>query len=322
MHAIRVHETGGPEVLQYEEVATPEPGTGEARLRLEAIGVNFIDLYHRSGQYKLPLPFIPGEEAAGVIDAIGPDVTEVKVGDRVAFAMNPKAYAEYAVVPSWKLVPVPDGIVTQNAAAIMEQGLTAHYLATSTYPIQPGQTVLVHAAAGGVGSLLVQVAKKRGARVLGTVSTEEKARAAREAGVDEAILYTQVDFEQEVKRLTNGQGVDAVFDSVGKTTFDQSLNCLVPRGTLVLYGQSSGAVPPLDPQILNAKGSLYLTRPTLRHYTRDRAELLLRAHELFDGMRSGEIKVRIDQVFPLAQAAEAHRYLASRQSKGKVILVP
>ncbi len=322
MHAILVHETGDPEVLKFEEVAMPEPEAGEVRLRLEAIGVNFIDLYYRSGQYKLPLPFIPGEEAAGVVAAVGPGVAEVKAGDRVAFAMNPKAYAEYTVVPVWKLVLVPETIYSQHAAAVMEQGLTAHYLATSTFPIQPGQTVLVHAAAGGVGALLVQIAKKRGARVLGTVSTEEKGRIAQEAGADVVINYTQVDFAAEVKRLTNGQGVDAVFDSVGKTTFDQSLNCLVPRGTLVLYGQSSGAVPPLDPQILNAKGSLYLTRPTLRHYTHDRAELLSRANELFDWMRSGELKARIDQVFPLAQADEAHRYLASRQSKGKVILIP
>jgi len=256
------------------------------------------------------------------VDAVGPGVTEVKPGDRVVYASVQGSYAEYAVAPAWRLVPVPAGVDVQRAAAVMVQGLTAHYLACSTYPLKPGDTALVHAAGGGTGQLLVQIAKRRGARVIGTASTEEKAALARAAGADEMILYTQADFEAEVKRLTEGRGVDVVYDSVGKDTFDKSLNCLRRRGTMVLYGQSSGSVPPLDPQVLNAKGSIFLTRPFLAHYTADRAELMQRTDDLFKWIAGGELKVRIDKTFPLAQAAEAHRYLEGRQSKGKVLLLP
>ncbi len=322
MKAIRVHECGGPEALRYEEIPQPEPGPGEARVRIEAAGLNFIDIYHRTGQYPVPTPFTPGVEGAGVVDAIGPGVSEVKPGDRVAYAMQRGSYAEYAVVPARLLVPIPAGISTQQAAAVMLQGMTAHYLAFSTYPLRAGDTALIHAAAGGVGLLLVQLAKRCRARVIGTVSTEEKAHLAQEAGADEVIRYTEVDFEEEVKRLTAGRGVDVVYDSVGKTTFDKSLNCLRPRGYLVLYGQASGAVPPIDPQILNAKGSLFLTRPSLGHYIADRTELLQRAGDLFRWMQSGELQVRIDRTWPLAEAAEAHRYMEARQTKGKVLLIP
>jgi len=322
MKAIRVHEFGGPEVLSYEDVPLPEPGPGEARVRIEVAGVNFIDVYHRTGLYPGQLPITLGVEGAGVVDAVGPGVSEVRPGDRVAYAMQPGSYAEYAVVQAWKLVPVPDDLETRQAAAVMLQGMTAHYLSHSTYPLKPGDTALVHAAAGGVGHLLVQMARRRGARVIGTVSTEEKARLAREAGADEVILYTQVDFEEEVRRLTGGRGVHVVYDSVGKTTFDKSLNCLARRGYLVLYGQSSGPVGPFDPQILNAKGSLFLTRPSLGHYVADRGELLGRASDLFAWMIAGELQVRIDRTFPLAEAGEAHRYLEGRQTKGKVLLIP
>ena len=323
MKVIRVHEYGGPEVLRFEDIPPPEPGYGEARVKIEAIGVNFIDIYYRTGQYKAALPVIPGQEAAGVVDAIGYGVTEVKVGERVvAFAPEFKSYAEYAVVPTWKLLPVPDAISSRQAAAVILQGATAHYLALSTFPIERGQTALVHAAAGGVGHLLVQIAKLRGARVIGTVSTQEKAQLARELGADEVILYTESDFETEVKRLTGGKGVDVVYDSVGKDTFDKSLNCLKPRGYMVLFGQSSGRVPPLDPQVLNAKGSLFLTRPTLGHYLANREEHLWRGNDLFGWMAAGKLKVLIDKTFPLAEAAEAQRYLASRMSKGKILLLP
>ncbi len=322
MKAIRIHEYGGPEVLRYENTPMPEPGAGEARVKIEAAGLNFIDVYHRMGRYPVEPPITPGVEGAGIVDAVGPGVSDLEPGDRVVYAMQMGSYAEYAVVPAWKLVPIPDDIDTQQAAAVMLQGMTAHYLAYSTYPLHPGDTALVHAAAGGVGLLLVQIAKRRGARVIGTVSTEEKARLAREAGADEVILYTQVDFEEETKRLTDGKGVDVVYDSVGKTTFDKSLNCLRPRGYMVLYGQSSGPVPPLDPQVLNAKGSLFLTRPSLGHYAADRAEIMQRAGDLFQWMGAGELKVRIDQTFPLAEADEAHRYLEGRKTKGKVLLIP
>lgn len=322
MKAIRVHKFGGPEVLSYEDVPLPEPGAGQARVRIETAGVNFIDVYHRTGQYPGQLPITPGMEGAGVVGAVGPEVSEVRPGDRVVYAMQQGSYAEYAVVPAWKLVPIPDGVDTRQAAAVMLQGMTAHYLACSTFPLQPGHTALVHAAAGGVGHLLVQIAKRRGARVIGTVSTEEKARLAREAGADEVILYTQTDFEAETRRLTGGKGVEVVYDSVGKTTFDKSLNCLKPRGCMVLYGQSSGPVLPLDPQVLNTKGSLFLTRPSLGHYVADRTELLQRTGDLFAWMAAGELEVRIDQIFPLAEAGEAHRYLEGRKTRGKVLLVP
>ena len=322
MKAVRVHEYGGPEALKYEEVALPTPGEGEARVKLEAVGVNFIDVYHRLGRYQGALPLTLGQEAAGRVDAVGPGVKELKPGDRVVYASVQGSYAEYAVAPAWRLVPVPAGVEMQNAAAAMIQGMTAHYLSHSTYPIKQGDTALIHAAGGGTGALLVQMAKRRGARVLGTVSTEEKAAVARQAGADETILYTQTDFEAEVKRLTGGAGVDVVYDSVGKDTFDKSLNCLHRRGYMVLYGMSSGSVPPMDPQTLNARGSLYLTRPFLGHYTADRAELVARATEIFNWIAVGELIVRIDETFPLAKAAEAHRYLEERRSKGKVLLIP
>lgn len=322
MKAVRVHQYGGLEALKVEEVPMPTPGAGEARVKIEAVGVNFIDIYHRIGRYQGALPLTLGQEAAGTVDAVGPGVTEVKPGDRVVYASVQGSYAEYATAPAWRLVPVPAGVDLQRAVAVMVQGMTAHYLAISTYPLKPGDTALVHAAGGGTGQLLVQIAKRRGARVIGTASTEEKAARAREAGADEMILYTQADFEAEVKRLTNGAGVEVVYDSVGKDTFDKSLNCLKRRGTMVLYGQSSGSVPPLDPQVLNVKGSIFLTRPFLAHYTADRAELMQRTGDLFKWIAAGELKVRIDKTFPLAQAAEAHRYLEGRQSKGKVLLLP
>lgn len=322
MKAIRVHQYGGLEALKYEEVPVPEPGEGEARVKIEAIGVNFIDIYHRIGRYQGSLPLTLGQEAAGTVEAVGPNVTDVKPGDRVVYASVQGSYAEYAIAPAWRLVPVPKDVDLRQAAAVMIQGMTAHYLTFSTYPLKEGDTALVHAAGGGTGQLLVQIAKRRGARVIGTVSTGEKAARAREAGADEVINYTQTEFDVEVKRLTNNAGVDVVYDSVGKDTFDRSLNCLRRRGYMVLYGASSGAVPPLDPQVLNAKGSIYLTRPFLAHYTADRAELLGRVNDLFAWIAAGELKVRIDKTFPLSEAAEAHRYLEGRQSKGKILLMP
>jgi NADPH2:quinone reductase len=322
MRVIRQHEFGGPEVLRYDEVSLPDPGVGEARVKIDAVGVNYVDIYQRTGQYPGPLPMIPGREAAGEVDAVGPGVSDVRRGDRVAYAGHVGSYGQYAIVPAWMLVPIPNALDTRQAAAVMLQGMTAHYLTHSTYPIQPGDTALVHAAAGGVGLLLVQLAKRRGGRVIGTVSTEEKARLAREAGAAEVILYTQIDFEAETRRLTNGKGVNVVYDSVGQTTFDKSLNCLTPRGYMVLYGQASGPVPPLNPQVLSAKGSVFLTRPTLAHHMRDRAELLKRAGDLFTWITAGELHVRIDKTFPLKEAAEAHRYLEGRKTKGKVLLIP
>ena len=322
MKAIRVHQYGGPEVLRYEETPVPEPGAGQARVKIEAVGLNYIDIYLRTGLYPLPLPFTLGREGAGVVDAVGPQVTEVKKGDRVAYAMEPGAYAEYAVVPAWKLVPVPRTLDSRSAAAAMLQGMTAHYLAYATYPLKRGETLLVHAAAGGVGLLLIQIAKRLGATVFGTVSTEEKARLAKGAGADEVILYTRTDFAAEVKKLTNGAGVHVVYDSVGQSTFAKSLDCLRPRGFLVLFGQSSGPVPPFDLGILAAKGSLFVTRPTLLHYMADRQELLMRANELFSWLDSGALKLRIDKTFPLSEAAEAHRQLEGRKTTGKVLLIP
>jgi len=322
MKAVRIHEHGGPEVLRYEEIPLPEPGRGEARIKVEAAGVNFTDIYNRIGLYKGTLPYTLGSEAAGTVDAVGPEVTEVKPGDRVAYAMHLGAYAEYVVVPAWRLVPLPPAIDGRTAAAVILQGMTVHYLTHSTYPLKPGETVLVHAAAGGVGRLLVQVAKRLGARVIGTVSSEEKARLAREAGADEVILYTKEDFEEAVKRATGGRGVDVVYDSVGKTTAEKSLNCLRPRGYLVLFGNASGAAPPIDPLTLMAKGSLYLTRPTLTHYAGNRAELLQRARVVFDWVASEQVKVRIAKTFPLAEAAEAHRALEGRGVAGKILLLP
>lgn len=322
MKAIRAHAYGGLDVLKYEEVLVPEPGAGEARVRMEAIGVNYIDIYHRTGLYPNRLPFVLGMEGAGVVEAVGENVFEVKKGDRVAYAMELGSYAEYAVVPAWKLVPLPGSLDSRSAAAVMLQGITAHYLTHSTYHLKRGEIVLVHAAAGGVGLLLIQITKRLGARVFGTVSTEEKARLVREAGADEMILYTRTDFAAEVKRLTNGRGVDVVYDSVGQSTFEKSLDCLRPRGYLVLFGQSSGPVPPFDLGRLAVKGSLFVTRPTVVHYMSKREELLERARDLFKWIRSGELKPRIGQTFPLAEAAEAHRQLEARKTTGKVLLLP
>jgi len=322
MKAVRVHTYGGPEVLTHEETAIPEPRAGEARVRIEASGLNYIDVYQRTGLYPLPLPFTLGREAAGYVDRTGAGVTEVKAGDRVAYAMEPGAYAEYAVVPAWKLVPVPAEVDIRSAAATMLQGMTAHYLAYSTYPLNQGDTALVHAAAGGVGLLLIQIAKQRGATVIGTVGTEAKAELAKQAGADHVILYTQVDFLQEVKRITGGAGVHVVYDSVGQSTFDNSLDCVRPRGCLALFGQSSGPVPPFELGKLAAKGSLFITRPTLLHYMSDRRELLERAGDLFNWIASGKLKLRIDKTLPLAEAARAHRELEGRRTTGKVILLP
>ena len=320
MKAIRVHAVGGPAVLVLEETPAPTPGPKEALVRLSAAGVNFIDIYHRSGLYPLPLPFTPGNEGAGVVEAVGPDVTEARPGDRVAYAMATGSYAELAVVPAFRLVPIPDTVSFEAAAAAMLQGMTAHYLAHSTFPLAPGHQALVHAAAGGVGLLLVQMAKKRGARVLGTVSTEAKAKAARRAGADVVIRYTEEDFEAVARRETDGRGLDVVYDSVGKTTFDKSLRSLRPRGLLALFGQSSGPVPPFDPGELAKRGSLFLTRPTLGHYTLDRAEILARAGDVLSWMEKGELELTIDRTLPLAEAGEAHRLLESRQTSGKLVL--
>lgn len=322
MKAIRVYEVGGPDVMQYEEVETPQPGPGEARVKIAAAGVNYIDTYHRSGQYPLDPPFTPGMEGGGVVDAVGEGVTAVSPGDRVAYAMQRGSYADYAIVDAWKLVPVPHEVDLELATAVMLQGMTAHYLTHHTYAVQPGDTVLVHAAAGGVGQLLVQMCKIRGARVIGTTSTAEKAALARQAGADEMILYTETDFETAVKDLTDGTGVHVVYDGVGQTTFLKGLNCLRPRGMMALYGQASGAVAPFDPQILNQKGSLFLTRPSLGHYAATAEEVQQRAGDLFGWMAAGKLDVRLHQTFPLAQAAAAHRTIEGRKTKGKLLLIP
>jgi NADPH2:quinone reductase len=322
MKAIRVHAHGGPEELRPEEISRPEPKAGEALVRVEAAGVNFIEIYFRMGAYKGTLPFTPGSEAAGLVEAVGPGVTEVKRGDRVATVTAAGSYAEYAIVPAARLVILPAGLDARQGAAAMLQGMTAHYLATSTYPLRPGDTCLIHAAAGGVGLLLCQIAKKRGARVIGTTSTEAKARLAKEAGADEIILYTQKDFVEETRRLTSGKGVQVVYDSVGKTTFEKGLDVLAPRGFMVLFGQSSGVVGPFDPQILNQKGSLFVTRPTLVHYVASREELLKRAGEVLGWVKDGSLKLRIDRAVPLEKAADAHRALQARETSGKVLLIP
>ncbi len=322
MKAIRIHSNGGPEVLTLEEVPDPKPGPAEAVVKIEAAGLNYIDVYYRTGLYKAQLPLTIGVEGAGVVTAVGPDVKEVKVGDRVAYTGVPGAYAQLAAVPAARLVKLPDGLDGKVGAAAMLQGMTAHYLSHTTYPLKSGDWCLVHAAAGGVGLLLCQLAKMRGARVIGTVSTDAKAKLAREAGADEVILYTKQDFETEVKRITGGTGVHVVYDAVGKTTFDKSLNCLRMRGMLVLYGQSSGPVPLFDPAILNQKGSLFLTRPSLFHHIATREELLQRAGDVLGWIKSGKLKLRVDLTLPLAQAAEAHRQLEGRQTTGKVLLIP
>jgi len=322
MKAIRVKALGGPEVLTLEDIPDPKPAPGEAVVKLEAAGLNYIDVYYRTGLYKAQLPITLGVEGGGVVTEVGPNVTEVKAGDRVAYSGVLGSYAQFAAVPAARLVKLPEGLDGKMGAAAMLQGMTAHYLSHATYPLKPGDWCLVHAAAGGVGLLLCQMAKMRGARVIGTVSTEAKAKLARAAGADEVILYTTQDFEAEVKRITGGAGVPVVYDSVGKTTFDKSLNCLAPRGVMVLYGQSSGPVPSLDPAILNQKGSLFLTRPSLVHHTATRQELLQRSGDVLGWIKAGKLKLRIDLTLPLAQAADAHRQLEGRQTTGKVLLIP
>jgi NADPH2:quinone reductase len=317
MKAIRVHELGGPDVLRYEDIPQPEAGPGQALVKIEAIGLNFIDCNFRKGAYTAALPFVPGVEAAGTVAAAGTDVSEVGVGDRVAYAPHMGAYAEYAVVSAERLVKLPAGLDARSAAAVINQGITAHYLATSTYPLK----ALVHAAAGGVGLLLTQIAKMRGARVFGTVSTREKAELAREAGADEVILYTEQDFEAEVLRLTDGKGVNVVYDGVGKTTFDKSLKCVGIRGVLASFGQAGGVVPPVDPLRLWER-SVYLTRPALAQYLLTRAELLERANDVLGWATSGKLRVRVSQSLPLKDAAEAHRLLEGRKTTGKVLLIP
>ena len=322
MKAIRVHSPGGPEALRYEDVPQPSPAAGDVLVKVEAAGVNYIDVYQRTGMYKVATPFTLGQEAAGVVTAVGPGVSDPKPGDRVAYTSILGAYAEYAVVPADRVVVLPDGVTTRQAAAAMVQGMTAHYLACTTYPLKAGDTCLVHAAAGGVGLLLCQVASRRGARVIGTVSTREKAALARDAGARDVILYTEQDFEAEAKRLTGGLGLQVVYDSVGKTTFEKGLNCLTRRGMMVLYGQSSGPIGSFDPQVLSQKGSLFLTRPTIAHYIATRAELVTRAGEVLSWLKSGTLKVRIEHEFSLAEAAEAHRALEARKTTGKLLLIP
>jgi NADPH2:quinone reductase len=322
MRAIRIHATGGPEVLRVEDLPIPDPKAGEVLVRVEAAGVNYIDTYQRSGQYRLPLPATLGQEGAGVVERLGEGVTGLQPGDRVAWTGVLGAYAEFAVVPQDKLVALPSGVTTRQGAALMLQGMTAHYLACTTYPLKPGDTCLIHAAAGGVGLLLVQVAKRRGARVFGTVSTTSKADLARRAGADEIILYAHQDFEAEARRLTGGRGVEVVYDSVGRDTFEKSLNCLARRGMMVLFGQASGAVPPLDPQVLNLKGALYLTRPSLAHYVATRDELLARAGEVMAWVSDGTLALRIHAEYPLERTADAHRDIQGRGTSGKLLIIP
>ncbi len=322
MKAIRIHANGGPEVLRYEEVPQPAPGPGQALVQVAASGVNYIDTYHRGGLYRLPLPATLGQEGAGTVSAVGPAVADLKIGDRVAWTGVQGSYAEYVLAPADRLVRLPPALSLEQAAAAMLQGMTAHYLACATFPLKPSDACLVHAAAGGVGLLLVQIAKLRGARVIGTVSTEAKAALARQAGADHVILYQHGDFVAEVKRLTGDRGVQVVYDSVGRTTFDRSMDCLARRGMLVLFGQSSGPVGTFDPQVLNQKGSLFLTRPTLGHYTASREALLTRAGEVFGWIAGGKLELRIYARYPLERAADAHRDLESRKTAGKLLLIP
>ncbi len=322
MKAIRIHAAGGPEVMRLDDVPQPAPKAGEAIVKVDAAGLNYIDVYFRSGLYKAEYPLTLGLEAGGTVTAVGPNVSEVKVGDKVAYTGVAGAYAEYAAVPAARLVVLPAGVSTKQGAAAMLQGMTAHYLACTTYPLKKGDTCLVHAAAGGVGLLLCQMAKMRGARVLGTVSTEEKAKLAREAGADATINYATQDFEAEVKRLTDGKGVQVVYDAVGKTTWDKSINSLAPRGLIALYGQSSGPIGQIDPQILNTKGSLFLTRPSLNHHIASREELQSRAGEVLGWIAGGKLRMRMEFEFPLKDAAESHRALEGRKTTGKVLLVP
>jgi NADPH2:quinone reductase len=322
MKAIQIEQTGGPEQLRLVDIPVPQPGPKQALIKLAASGVNFIDVYFRTGLYPVDLPFTLGQEGAGVVEAVGPGVTEIQPGDRVAYTAPGGSYAEYVVVPSWQLVKVPGGMDLKTAAAALLQGMTAHYLTHSTFPLKAGDTCLIHAAAGGAGRLIVQMAKMLGARVFGTTSTEAKAVLARQAGADEIIFYTKQDFAAEVKRLTDGRGVDVIYDSVGAPTFMPGLNCLRPRGMMVLFGQSGGKVPPLDATILNTKGSLFLTRPKLGNYCASREELLWRAGDVFEWIASGKLKLAIERTYPLAQAAQAHRDLESRATAGKLLLIP
>ena len=322
MKAIQVSQVGGPEVLTLVDVPIPKPKPNEAVVQIKAAGVNFIDVYFREGRYPSPLPFINGQEAAGIVTEVGSEVSNVQVGDRVAYTSALGSYAEYAAVPAARLVKVPDALSFEQAAAAMLQGMTAHYLVYSTYALKKGETALVHAAAGGVGLLLVQMAKKIGARVIATAGTEEKAQLARDAGADECIVYTQADFETETRRLTDGKGVNVVYDGVGKATFDKDLEVLSPRGYLVLFGGASGAVPPFDLIKLSQKGSLYVTRPTLNHYTATREDLEWRANDVMQMIVAGEVKLRIHSVYPLAQAEQAHRDLEGRKTTGKLLLRP
>ena len=322
MKAVRVHEFGGPEAMNYEEVPTPSPGEGQVLVEVAASGLNYIDVYQRTGLYPNALPYTLGLEGSGVVAGVGNGVGTFKEGDSVTWTGVPGAYADFALVPEQRLVRMPEGLDVKVGAAVMLQGMTSHYLVKTTYPLKSGDTCLVHAAAGGVGLLLVQMAKQCGARVFGTVSTEEKAALARDAGADEVVLYTQQDFEAEVKRLTDGKGLQVVYDSVGKTTFDKSLNCLAPLGYMVLYGASSGPVPPFDAAVLNAKGSLFLTRPSLFHYIADRSSLEDRAGDVLRWVAEGNLKLRTEHEFALSDVAEAHRSLEGRKTTGKVLLIP
>jgi NADPH2:quinone reductase len=322
MKAIQVKQPGGPEVLEYVDLPAPQPKSNEAVVKLAASGVNFIDVYFREGRYKTSMPFVVGQEGAGTVTSIGTEVKSTNVGDLVAWTGQQGAYAEYAAVPADRLVPIPQGVSEQQAAAAMLQGMTAHYLSHDTYPLKRGETALVHAAAGGVGLLLVQMAHNIGARVIATVSTGEKAKLAREAGADDVILYSQSDFETETKRLMNGKGVDVVYDSVGKTTFEKGLNLLRPRGMMVLFGGSSGAVPPFDLIALSQKGSLYLTRPTLVNYISSREELIARSNAVFGMIAAGKLNLRIEHTYPLSEAQQAQRDLQERKTTGKILLIP
>lgn len=322
MKAIQVKQVGGPEVMELVDLPLPQPKANEAVVKLAASGVNFIDVYNREGRYKVPLPFTPGQEGAGEVASVGKDVKLVKTGDRVAWTSILGAYAEYAAVPADRLVSIPAGVSDQQAAATMLQGMTAHYLVYDTYPLQRGETALVHAAAGGVGLLLVQMAHHIGVRVIATVSTEEKAKLARDAGADDIIRYCETDFEAETKRLMGGKGIDVVYDSVGRTTFEKGLNILRPRGMMVLFGGSSGAVPPLDPIVLTQKGSLFLTRPSLGNYIATREELTARSGALFNMISAGKLKLRVEHTYPLAEAGRAHRELEGRKTTGKLLLIP
>jgi NADPH2:quinone reductase len=322
MKAIQIQQTGGPEVLNYSDVPVPTPKAGEVLVKVGASGVNFIDIYYREGRYKIDLPFVDGQEGAGTVESIGAGVTGFAPGDRVAWCMILGSYAEYAIVPADRLVPVPAHLGFKLAAAVILQGMTAHYLVHSTFPLKSGDTALIHAAAGGTGLLLTQMASQIGARVIATVSTEEKAALARAAGAADIIFYTQTDFESETKRLTGGRGVDVVYDSVGKTTFEKSLNTLRPRGMMVLFGGASGAVPPFDLIELSTKGSLYVTRPTLKHYTHTRDEFLTRSGDVLKAVDSGKLKVRMEHTYPLRDARQAHIDLAARKTTGKLLLIP